>query len=919
MIGMSRITSTIILVFAILFIVSSALYSAPLRPDIAEKLKQEGKFEDYKQSMRELREMGLNAPSQTKNKRTVISQGTGPDTMKAVVLLLEFSDNPADDTLYVSPEYFDTLFNYEGEWQNGSMREFYKENSYDQFVFIADVYGWYMMDSTYDYYVDSNRGFGADDSLHSDVQQLVWDALVLTDGEIDYSQYDNDGDNYVDALILVHAGGGYEETGDVTMIHSHKWQMKSVFVSNDGVYLHEYNMNPEQSPIGQFGTGGYEPISIGVFCHEFGHTLGLPDLYDTDYSSTGVGSWSLMASGSYNGGSKSPAHLDAWCKKELGWIEPDVIEASVQAHEFPEVITSGYTAKLWTNGDSTSNEYYLIENRQKKGFDSKLPGEGLMIWHVDETQWGNTNEYNYLVGLEQADGKFQLEEGGGSDINDPYPGGMSVREFSETTVPASFTNPYPIETLPELPDTTFIAVWNISDSDSVMYANLDVNYTRPRYALVDYFIPEISGDGDDFIEPGETHGLSVTVANYRADAQDVYLYVDIDNELVELQQDSVLMGDLPANDTIDNLTFPVEFSVPSGMEGTIASLTFRIKDPSNTDSLEVVQQINLGTPQILLVDYDVPDDFEHEKYYTDIFDSLGIPYVYYSRANSGSPGPQHLNYKNIVWFASTDSLAPEDVDFLESYLDQEGRLFLTGQNIAEGLASGPDSLFLRDYLKCDYDSSQERYAWLYGVDNTYIGGDSLRLLLSYDGASNQKSRDMLKDIDPSASANFMYVYGGEVQGIAGLEYSDDYRLVFWGFGFEGVTSLSPVVSTRYEVMQKILDFLENGIVTDAEDEEEIAEQVPREFALAQNYPNPFNPETRISYQLNRSMDKVNLKVYNILGQEIKTLVNEPQDAGFYEVLWDSTDDSGNPVATGIYFYRLQAEDLTETKKMVLLK
>ncbi|MBD3217525.1 MAG: T9SS type A sorting domain-containing protein, partial [candidate division Zixibacteria bacterium] len=397
------------------------------------------------------------------------------------------------------------------------------------------------------------------------------------------------------------------------------------------------------------------------------------------------------------------------------------------------------------------------------------------------------------------------------------------------------------------------------------------------------------------------------------------LYVDIDNDLVELQQDSILMGDLPANDTIDNLTFPVEFSVPSGMEGTIANLTFRIKDPSSTDSLEVVQQINLGTPQILLVDYDVPDDFDYENYYSDVFDSLGIPYVYYSRASSGTLGPEHLNYKNIVWFASTDSLAPEDVDFLESYLDQGGQLFLTGQNIAEGMASGPDSLFLRDYLKCDFDSSQERYAWLYGVDNTYIGADSLRLLLSYDGASNQKSRDMLKDVDPAASANFMYVYGNEVQGIAGLEYSGDYRLVFWGFGFEGVTSLSPVVSTRYEVMQKILDFLENGIVTDAEDEEEISEQVPREFALAQNYPNPFNPETRISYQLTRTMDNVSLKVYNLLGQEVKTLVNEPQDAGFYEVVWDSTDDSGNSVATGIYFYRLQAEDLTETKKMVLLK
>jgi len=894
-------------------------FSRPLRPDLVEKLKQEGKFEEYRESMLELRQKGLNAPSTDKFRRSDISQSAGPDTMRAVVLLLEFWDNRAYGPVGVdaTPEYFDTLFNYEGAWKSGSMRSFYKENSYDQFVFVADVYGWYLMDSTYDYYVDSNRGFG---TYPQNAQGMVRHALELTDSEIDFSQYDNDGDNYVDALIIVHAGPGYEETLDVTMIHSHKWNLDSTFTSDDGTYLFEYNMNPEESA--GYYQPTYERINIGVFCHEFGHTLGLPDLYDTDYSSSGVGAWSLMASGSYNGDSKTPAHLDAWCKKEMGWIVPDVISESIIDHPFPEIITSGYAARLWTDGDSTNPEYFLIENRQRKGFDSQLPGEGLLIWHVDETQGSNRNEYNYLVGLEQADGLFQLEAEShyGGDPNDSYPGGLGKREFSEVTIPASFTNPYPV--YPDtngLPDTTYAAVWGISDSDSLMYANLDVNYTRPRYELIDYFLNEINGDGDQYTEPGETHGLSVIVTNYRADAQDVHLYIDIDNELIEIQQDSILLGDLPGNGMVDNIASPIEFSIPEGLESTISNLTFKVKDPSNSDSLIVVQRLNLGTPKILLVDNDNLHFEEYETYYTDIFDSLKLPYVYYCRDTMGTPGSEYLNFENIVWFSSFDSLSSSDVDFLESYLDGGGRLFLTGQNIAEGLASGPDSLFLRDYLKCDYDSSQNRYAWLYGIDGSYIGSDSLRLLLSFDGASNQDSRDLLKDIDPEASANLFYVYGGEVQGVAGLEYIGNYKLVFWAFGLEGLTSISPVVSTRLQAMQKVLDFLENGISTDVEDEQEISDQVPRQFALDQNYPNPFNPQTRISYQLDRSTDNVTLKVYNILGQEVRTLVNEPQDAGFYEVVWDSRDDSGNPVATGIYFYRLQADNLTETRKMVLLK
>jgi hypothetical protein len=111
----------------------------------------------------------------------------------------------------------------------------------------------------------------------------------------------------------------------------------------------------------------------------------------------------------------------------------------------------------------------------------------------------------------------------------------------------------------------------------------------------------------------------------------------------------------------------------------------------------------------------------------------------------------------------------------------------------------------------------------------------------------------------------------------------------------------------------------NAWFTDVE--EEMTEgELPAEFSLSASYPNPFNPVTSIQYAVgSKQTNPVALRVYNVLGQLVRTLVNEPQEAGIYEVIWDGSDENGNEVASGIYFYRLQAEDFTEAKKMLLLK
>ncbi|MDI6802330.1 MAG: T9SS type A sorting domain-containing protein [Bacteroidota bacterium] len=94
--------------------------------------------------------------------------------------------------------------------------------------------------------------------------------------------------------------------------------------------------------------------------------------------------------------------------------------------------------------------------------------------------------------------------------------------------------------------------------------------------------------------------------------------------------------------------------------------------------------------------------------------------------------------------------------------------------------------------------------------------------------------------------------------------------------------------------------------------------IPEEYRIEQNYPNPFNPSTLIKYQLPQA-NKVEIKIYNIFGQEIKKLVDEVQDAGYYEAVWNSDNSMGNNVASGVYFYTITAGSFTSVKKMLLLR
>lgn len=343
-------------------------------------------------------------------------------TRRALVLLVDFSDKVATQS---QQHYKDMLFS-SGTYATGSLRDFYWEASYNQLTVTGEVSGeggvttgWYRASQAYSYYTNGNYGFG---SYPQNAQKLVEDTVDLAAPYVNFADYDNDGDGFVDALFIVHAGPGAEATGNVNDIWSHKWEISPKTV--DGVKVKDYSMEPEDG-------------RIGVFCHELGHVFGLPDLYDTDYSSAGTGRWDLMAGGSWNGGGDTPAHPTSWCKFKLGWVNPTVIFNSQQSVTLkPYAINNEQVYKL-PIGATDSKEYFLLSNRRKMGFDSQLPGEGLIVEHVDENQTGNTDETHYLVGVEQCDGKFDLEKNANrGDDTDSYPCGANS-SFTVSTTPSS--------------------------------------------------------------------------------------------------------------------------------------------------------------------------------------------------------------------------------------------------------------------------------------------------------------------------------------------------------------------------------------------------------------------------------------------------------------------------------------------------
>jgi len=263
------------------------------------------------------------------------------------------------------------------EW-NGTVAAYYHEISYGKLTLQSDFRGWYALPYPKAHYgkncisVNDVDCSGLDQSF-----QIANEVMPALQKDVNFFNYDY--------YVFIHSGTGQETSGDKNDVWSVTY-MSGVWIRTTSKTLQRFNIIPE---IEAKGT-----VPYGVWCLEFGHNLGLPDLYNTNNHKTILGPWELMDKGSFNGNppGSSPAHMSAWDKIQLGFISGHTLATtypSVNATftvDPTEVVSPNLHAiKIWPTIAANSSQYYLVEVRTKTGFDSALPAEGVLITYVDET------------------------------------------------------------------------------------------------------------------------------------------------------------------------------------------------------------------------------------------------------------------------------------------------------------------------------------------------------------------------------------------------------------------------------------------------------------------------------------------------------------------------------------------------------
>ena len=299
-----------------------------------------------------------------------------------LVILVEFSDVQFKSS--TANQDFHNLLNENGYSANGgtgSARDFYYENSHGDFEPIFDVYGPVCLEN-------SMATYGANDNDGYDVaaEVAVKEGCQALDDQIDFSKYDLDGDGYVDLVFMYYAGYGEADGGSADTIWPHQWELESAEISLtlDGKKINSYACTNE---LNGYGDVKGKMCGIGTACHEFGHAMGLPDLYDTDYETNGEAGgmydYSLMCSGSYNNNGRTPPYFTMEERILLGWKgEDDIAEFPKSGNYTLASINNNVSYKTPTDQDG---EYFVYECRSKEGWDEYISEAGLIVYHVDKS------------------------------------------------------------------------------------------------------------------------------------------------------------------------------------------------------------------------------------------------------------------------------------------------------------------------------------------------------------------------------------------------------------------------------------------------------------------------------------------------------------------------------------------------------
>lgn len=880
------------------------------------------------------------------------------DTFRVPVLPAYYSDQAAVPVSALNLQ--NQLF---GTNPTGNVTDYYHEVSYQQLTVTGDVYSWTHLAEDHNYYPGSCNGVGSGCSYNG---ELIKEVLDAKDPSVNFAKYDNDGpdgipnsgddDGYVDAVVFVQGLPGGECGGTNTI--SHTWSY-TAWPTSGGV---SYSTNDARFGGGSIKIDTYvimpalncgatspytssEYIDIGVLCHELGHTLGLPDLYDVNGGGTGIGHWGIMGSGNWNTPEK-PAHMDAWCKQELGWVTPTTIgwqptpatidnaEQNAESYRLPFTderfrrsttcaIAGSYSLYCGLTAAETAQRHYVDPG---PGYGSNWLQTVEHTFHYSGSG-AVTLQYNYASGLElNYDYAYAIIKVKGVETQLAlYSGttsGLANVPLTTALAPlAGVGGDYTIK-------FRVISDLSFDDSDgqapSVCGAfavdNVSVNGGGVTYTTGF----ETSVDGWH-VNASETRSAEYWLVENRSRVGfDVNLHGEgllvwhVDDEMLH----APLLVNRGTNGAPRGLTleeadglFNLNGASPSSGEpsdpypGASGNTSFgQGTSPNSNDNLNRPTQVQVasispaastmtatlraGDPAPLASSI-APTAIGNDETATLVTVSgsrlrYGAAFHFtYSGGGMASVAGQPVDPTDIV------PTALEWVDentvrgTVNAYLKTPGRWHLVVQNPDGQTVTLDSTLVVNSIVAARLVSA-----------NVAVVDAGVRL------------RYTLLERDPGEIIDLLRADGN----------SGNFTVIF--------ENLDPVRGNDYEYLDRSVEpgrsysYLLESRTADGDVRElhRATAVIPsRDLVLEQNVPNPFNPRTSIHFYL-PARSTVRLDIYDVRGALVRHLASGVFDTGAHAVEWDGTDAGGQGVASGFYVCRLVTDGHPAlTRKMMLLK
>ena len=373
---------------------------------------------------------------QRNSTRRVRQNITFQGTKRGLVILVNFSDK---EFVTRSPQLtLSRIFNehgYSEGYFTGSVHDYFYDQSYGLFDLEFDVVGPYTLSHNMAYYGENNPN--GDDKRAA---TMVAEACRLADKDVDFARYDWDSDNEVDQVYVIYAGYSEASGAPPSTIWPHEWDLESATsirdgegaIRLDGTVINTYACSNELQ-----GIRGSRISGIGTACHEFSHCLGLPDMYDTTGKAFGMDCWDLLDYGCYNNDEYTPAPFTSYERMFCGWLTPIVLTGPATVEGLAPITLAPVAFIIYNKANP--NEFYMLENHQKQGWDSYSYGHGLLVIHVDydEDAWYD-NSVNDVASHQRmtiipADNSLS----GRNLAGDPFPGTSNNTSLTNSTQPAA--------------------------------------------------------------------------------------------------------------------------------------------------------------------------------------------------------------------------------------------------------------------------------------------------------------------------------------------------------------------------------------------------------------------------------------------------------------------------------------------------